>query len=202
MEQRTIKAVDTAFNYAVEKRDDGNEELIIEGYFARFGKPYYINEQMTEYLDEGCFDGVIDGEDIRALINHDTSFVLGRTTAGTLKLEVTADGLFGRVVINPDDTSATDLYARVKRGDVSQCSFGFDIGEEEKKVNPDGSVEFHITKIAHLYEVSVCTFPAYEDTYVEARNAEFENIKRERLNAWKSEAKQKLKERKSQNNGN
>ena len=199
MEQRTIKAVDTAFNYAIEKRDDGTEDLIIEGYFAVFGKPYYINDYMTEYLDRGCFDGVVEGADVRALINHDTSFVLGRTIAGTLSLSVDDTGLFGRVIVNKDDTSATDLYARVKRGDVSQCSFGFDIEREEQVVKEDGTVEFHITQIAHLYEVSVCTFPAYEDTYVQARNAEFENIKRNRLNLWKEQAIKRLKERMSAN---
>ena len=67
----------------------------------------------------------IKDADIRALFNHDDSLVLGRTGNGTLTLAVDDVGLFGDIIINKDDPQAVGAYARVKRGDVIGCSFGF-----------------------------------------------------------------------------
>ena len=85
-----------------------------------------------------------------------------------------------------------NLYARVQRGDVDQCSFGFDILSEDYDVRDDGSVHWTIKKVK-LYEVSVCTFPAYEETNVQARSAERDEIKRKALEAWKLRTLAKLK---------
>ena len=85
-----------------------------------------------------------------------------------------------------------NLYERVKRGDVDQCSFGFDIIEEETELREDGSMHWTITRVK-LYEVSVVTFPAYEATGVSARKAEYEEIQRRRAESWKAEQRKKLK---------
>src|SRR5690606_23853569 len=120
------------------------------------------------------------------------TLVLGRTKAGTLELKVDQKGLWGRVEINEKDQDAMNLYARVERGDVDQCSFGFDILEEDTTYNEDGSVHWTIKRVK-LYEVSVVTFPAYEDTSVQARRKDYEQIKNRQVEQWKKERKERLK---------
>jgi len=126
------------------------------------------------------------------LIDHDTRLVLGRTTAGTLELREDEKGLWGDIAVNPKDSEAMNCWARVERGDVSQCSFGFNIVSEETELREDGSVHWTITE-ADLHEVSVCTFPAYEDTAVSARAHDLEEIKKRAAEKWRSEMFTKLK---------
>lgn len=173
-----------------ETREDGNE-LKIEGYFAVFNSIYQIFDDLSESVAPGAFDDTL-GDDIRALINHDSSLVLGRNTAHTLDLRQDEHGLWGSITINPNDQDAMNLYARVQRGDVDQCSFGFDILSEDYDVREDGSVHWTIKKV-RLYEVSVCTFPAYEETNVKARSAQRDEIKKRSLEAWKVQTLAKLK---------
>ena len=85
-----------------------------------------------------------------------------------------------------------NLYERVKRGDVDQCSFGFDIRSEDTDIKEDGSVHWTI-KDVELYEVSCCTFPAYEETNISARSAERDDIQKRQRDAWKAEAIKRLK---------
>lgn len=165
-------------------RDDG-DELIIEGYFAVFDSPYTLWDDATEIVKPGAFAGCLSG-DIRALIDHDTRLVLGRTKAGTLELREDSRGLWGSIKINRADTDAMSLYARVQRGDVDQCSFGFDIEEETFVDLGGGKFRWEITKVNPLYEVSVVTFPAYEETAVKARHADLAEIQRRQAEAWKT----------------
>jgi hypothetical protein len=167
------------------------EDLFIEGYFAVFGGTYELWPGAKESIDPGAFDGALQ-DDIRCLIDHETRLVLGRNTASTLELKVDTHGLWGRVKINREDQDAMNLYARVKRGDVSQCSFGFDILDEETVYNDDGTVHWIIKKVK-LYEVSVVTFPAYEDTAVAARKKDFEQIRTRQLQVWRDKMKGRLK---------
>ena len=143
---------------------------------------------MSESIAPGAFRDALGG-DVRALTNHDSTLVLGRTTAGTLQLREDSHGLWGDILINPKDGDAVNLYERVKRGDVSQCSFGFRIGAEEVDWNDDGSVHWTITRVDPLYEVSVCTFPAYEDTGVAARSAERDAHRSKATEAFKTRLK-------------
>lgn len=180
-----------AMTTPTEFRADESAGRVIEGYFAVFGSDYKMGNSMSESIDPHAFDGTLSG-DVRALINHDTALVLGRTTVGTLELKVDARGLWGKILINEHDQDAVNLYERVKRGDVSQCSFGFDITDEESTIRDDGSVHWTI-KGVRLYEVSVCTFPAYEETSVNARAADAVNVRRSALDAWKAKMRGKLK---------
>lgn len=180
MEQRTIRAVSTEFKTRAE---DGKNPQI-EGYFVRFDSIYDMGNGMTESIDRHAFDDE-DFADVRALTNHDTTLVLGRTSAGTLSLTVDENGLFGVIDINPNDVDAMNTFARVERGDVNQCSFGFDILSEETDYREDGSVHWNVTRVK-LYEVSVCTFPAYSETSVVAkRTAEVSEHKERELREWK-----------------
>ncbi len=186
MNKRMVQSAPTNFKV----REDG-EDIFIEGYFAVFNTRYEMWEGAAETVLKGAFADTL-GEDIRALINHNTDFVLGRTTAGTLELSEDETGLFGRIKINKNDSDAMNLYARVQRGDVNQCSFGFDIVEETYRTDAQGNVLWEIRKVK-LYEVSVVTFPAYEDTIVQARKDDFANIQKRKTELWRSEALKKLK---------
>lgn len=168
-----------------------NEERVIEGYFAVFDGTYELWPGATESIDRNAFDGELDG-DVRALIDHDTRLVLGRTIAGTLTLRVDTHGLWGRIVINQDDQDAVNLYARVKRGDVSQCSFGFEILDEERTINESTGDVHWLIKRVKLYEVSVCTFPAYQSTSVSARADEMAQVKKRQFENWKENLKARL----------
>lgn len=185
-EMRQLRTVGTKF----ETREDG-ENLSIEGYFAVFDSIYEIGPGMSESIAPGAFSKTLSG-DIRALINHDTTLVLGRTKANTLQLREDNHGLWGHIDINPNDSDAMNLYERVKRGDVDQCSFGFDILSEETDFRDDGSVHWTIKEV-ELYEVSPCTFPAYEETNINARTKEREDLLKRKNEAWKDAILKKLK---------
>ena len=172
-------------------RAEENGDKVIEGYFAVFNSNYDMGWGMSESIAPGAFTNTL-ADDIRALVNHNTDLVLGRTTVRTLELRQDERGLWGRIVVNPEDTDAMNLYARVQRGDVSQCSFGFNIVSEETDFREDGSVHWTITE-ADLHEVSVCTFPAYEETAVSARAHDLEEIKKREAEKWRSEMKNRLK---------
>ena len=96
---RQTRSVETKF----ETRED-DDKLRIEGYFAVFNSNYEIAPGMSESIAPGAFSRTLQGGDIRALINHDTTFVLGRTKAHTLELREDARGLWGSVAINPNDS--------------------------------------------------------------------------------------------------
>lgn len=171
-------------------RDETNPT--IEGHFAVFDVETELWDGYFETIDKDAFNGALV-DDIRALVNHDTTLVLGRNKAGTLGLATDDIGLFGNIKINAADTDAMNLWHRVRRRDVTQCSFGFDILEEENEFRNDGTVHVVIKKVK-LYEVSVCTFPAYPDTGVEARAKDFEKHKKQTLAVWKEKMKERLKD--------
>lgn len=184
---RQTRMVNTEFT----TREDG-DNLFIEGYFAVFNSNYEIAEGMSESIAPGAFTEALSG-DVRALVNHDTTLVLGRTKANTLELKEDSHGLYGRVRINPKDSSALDLYERVKRGDVDGCSIGFDIAEEKTDFLDNGDIHWTIEKVMPLYEVSCCTFPAYQETNISARTEEKETLMKREFEKWKTEMREKLK---------
>ena len=175
----------------LQTRADNNEtdEMKIEGYFVVFNSETKLFENYYEEISDKAFKD-IDLTDIRALADHDTAKVLGRTKSKTLTLKVDEKGLFGEITINPEDSEAVNLYQRVKRGDIDQCSFGFSILNETMEQREDGTTKWTITEI-ELFEVSVVTFPAYSDTSVEARSAQIKQLEKRNL----QKRKQQLKER-------
>ena len=184
--ERQIRSVPTEFR----TREEGDTP-IIEGYFSVFGDIYNIAPGMSESIASGAFSKSLEGGDIRALANHDSTLVLGRTKAHTLDLIEDSRGLYGKITINSKDTDAMNLYERVKRGDVSQCSFGFNVRDEESTISDNGDVHWTL-KDVDLIEVSVCTFPAYEQTNVEARSSQRDEIKKREMDAWKARMKERL----------
>lgn len=184
--ERQVRSIPTEFK----TREDG-ENLCIEGYFAVFDSTYEIGAGMSESIREGAFTSSM-ANDVRALINHDTTLVLGRTKAGTLQLRQDTRGLWGHIDINPNDVDAMNLYERVKRGDVDQCSFGFDIRSEDTEIKDDGSIHWTLTDI-DLHEVSCCTFPAYKETSISAREHDRDEIQKRERDAWRQKMLTKLK---------
>src|SRR5690625_4891769 len=100
-----------------------NEEKVIEGYFAVFNSETELFPGAFEEIAPGAFDNTLSN-DIRALINHDTAFVLGRNKSNTLDLKVDSRGLWGAIKINEKDSDAVNLYEREKRSEERR------VGEE------------------------------------------------------------------------
>lgn len=180
-----------SISHSFQTREDG-DELYIEGYFAVFNSPYELWEGASEIIKPGAFDNCLN-QDTRALINHDSTLVLGRTTVGTLTLKQDERGLWGRIKINRSDVDAMNLYARNQRGDVDQASFGFTIKRETYVDLGGGTCRWEIDEIDQLFEVSVCTFPAYEETGVAARKRQLEDIQHRQTQTWRETMKQKLR---------
>ena len=179
----------------VTTRSDENGDIYLEGMFAVYDSIYNVYPGATESIAKGAFSESIHG-DVRALYNHNSDIVLGRTSAGTLELRDTDVGLWGKIKINKDDTEAMNAYARVQRGDLSGCSFGFDIapGGEDTVIRDDGTVHWTITKVDPLYEISPCVFPAYEATHITARGNDLENVKKRQVQEWRTRMMSRLKE--------
>ena len=186
--RRTMPMLAKSSEYQM--RTENGAEKRLKGYAAVFGAIYELWPGATESIDPHAFDDALN-DDVRCLVDHLTHLVLGRNTSGTLGLGVDEKGLWFDNLINEQDTDATNIYARADRGDVSGCSFGFDILEEETEHRADGSVHWTIKKVK-LYEISICTFPAYKDTSVEARREDIKNSRRREVEEWKTKMKERM----------
>lgn len=171
-------------------REDAADKYI-EGYFAVFNVPTELFEGYTETIAKGAFAKSLKNNDIRCLFNHNAAAVLGRMSINTLELKEDEKGLFGRVKINPADSDALNTYAKVQRGDISGCSFGFYPVEEKSEIDDNGT--YHSTILeADTWEVSICTFPAYEQTEIKARSADVDKAKERLLSVRKEKIKKKI----------
>lgn len=169
---------------------DGEQTKVIEGYFALFNSRTELWPGFFEEIAPGAFDESISN-DVRALIDHDHARVLGRTKSKTLELKVDSRGLWGAILVNENDTEAMNLYERVKRNDVDQCSFGFIVLDEEINYLETGGMISRLTKV-ELKEVSIVAFPAYADTGVQARKQDVEQLKNKQLAIRKEQLKGRL----------
>lgn len=150
---------------AVEDPETKSKKL--EGYAARFN---VISENLggfREKIAPGAFKKSIKKDDVRALKNHDANYVLGRSSAGTLKMKEDEGGL--KVSINPPDTQwARDLIVSVERGDIDQMSFGFRVVSD--KWETENKENLRTLEQVDLIDVSVVTFPAYPQTSIQTRS--------------------------------
>ena len=185
-----IKTREMYFRTDFQTRQE-NDAKYIEGYFIRFNEETELWDGVFEEVDPKAVDDSLKNNDIRCLFNHDTSIVLGRTGNGTLELKKDSKGIFGRVKVNPNDKQALDIYARIERGDINACSFGFNIINEEIQNRDDGTVKFILKKI-DLHEVSPVTFPAYPTTSIQARKQDLVEHKKRKLEARKNKLKERL----------
>lgn len=140
------------------------------GYAALFNTAADIGGAFEEYIEPGAFDEA-DMSDVRALFNHDPNMLLARTASGTLRLSIDQKGLRYEFDI-PDTNAGRDLRELLRRGDISQSSFGFSIAEEDWEERRGMKSKRKIKKIKRLYDVSPVTFPAYQETSVALRSFE------------------------------
>jgi len=142
-----------------------------------------------ETITRTAFDEVLKDPDtdVRALINHDPNQLLGRQSAGTLKLGVDDEGLAFEVEL-PDTSYARDLRALAERGDINGASFGFIPGDDKWTRAPDGRQLRSHTSVRSLVDVSVVTFPAYAGAGVALRSIQIERRLNPRAAAIRSRA--------------
>lgn len=141
----------------------------LSGYAARFNSPTEICGLFMERIAPGAFAKTIQTDDVRGLVNHDPSLLLGRNKAGTLALSEDGDGL--KFEITPPDTQiARDLMVSMERGDINQCSFGFVALREEW--DETGNIPMRTLLEVQLFDVSIVTYPAYDETSAAVRSLE------------------------------
>lgn len=163
----TIKLETRASTDGVEAFEATGKRTLV-GYAAVFNSPSDIGGCWMEVISPGAFTGTIGG-DIRALVNHDSGRVIGRTKSGTLRLAEDAKGL--RVEIDvPSTSDGNDVYELVERGDISGMSFGFCVTKQDWDETVDPPVR--TISAVELREVSAVAFPAYDDTTLGVRSLE------------------------------
>ncbi|CRV31527.1 HK97 family phage prohead protease [Staphylococcus saprophyticus] len=186
--QKEIRAIET-----IKATDD--EQMTVEGYALRFNK---LSNDLGGFVEEISPEALKEADlsDVRALIDHDSSKVLGRTTSETLELTVDDEGLYFRCQL-PNTSYAKDLYENIRLGNINQCSFGFILDEDgdsfEKR--DDGLFKRTLRKIKSLFDVSIVTYPAYDDTDVAPALRSIEAIKeseQEELRKAQQEEQRKL----------
>jgi HK97 family phage prohead protease len=137
------------------------------GYAALFNSRTNIAGMFEEEIAPGAFSDSLRSSDIRALIDHDTGRVIGRTAAGTLALAEDTKGLRAEISL-PDTTDGRDLAVQLQRGDISGMSIGFIVTKQEW--DETGNIPLRRILQADLLEVSAVAFPAYEDTTLALRS--------------------------------
>jgi uncharacterized protein len=137
------------------------EERMVSGYAAVFNQESEDLGGFIEIIKPGAFSDVLEN-DVRALWNHDQNFLLARTTSGTLKISQDARGLYYEFDA-PHTTYGNDLLELLRRGDVTQSSFGFAIKKDEW-VSRNGITYRYIHSVSRLFDVSPVTYPAYPAT--------------------------------------
>jgi hypothetical protein len=141
----------------------------ITGYAAVFNSLSEDLGYFREKIDPGAFAETINSDDIRALKNHNSDYVLGRNKSGTLTLSEDQRGL--KIDVMPPDAQwARDLMVSIDRGDIDQMSFGFQTMADRWEI-VDGKEVRTLMKV-RLFDVSPVTFPAYPDTEVGLRSLE------------------------------
>ena len=190
--QKREKAIrDLKTKFTITRAAEGsNAEKVIEGYFALYEQETELFDGVYEIITKGAFDNTLNN-DIRALWNHNSQYVLGRSKNGSLEMKADDKGLFGTIKL-PNTQYAQDLHELVQRGDIDQCSFGFNILGEDLEELANGGYRWRINEI-DLHEISVVTFPAYENTTVQARSKQIEQIEQRKMQQKKTELSKRLK---------
>lgn len=159
--------------FAGEVRAKDGDGMAFTGYAARFGEETYIGppkQGFYERIAPGAFANALKRCDTRSLFNHNPDYILGRKSAGTLRLEEDENGL--RVDNDlPDTQWGRDTSTSVARGDITGMSFAFTVVGEEWSSKPGGHAQLRtITEIGELVDVGPVTFPAYDTTSASVRS--------------------------------
>jgi uncharacterized protein len=146
-----------------EASDNGKK---IRGYAIRFHSDSVDLGGFKERIAPEAVDRTLnEGLDVRALVDHDSAKVIGRTRAGTLMLRKDSQGLRIEVEPDPEISYARDILRAVGRGDVSGMSFGFRVISDEWDY--EAKIPMRTVTDMRISEVSIVTFPAYQATDVQ-----------------------------------
>jgi HK97 family phage prohead protease len=175
----TLTKVDGAevrsLNEIVEQRAyDGElkaavEGRTVEGYASVFNSMSEDLGGFREIILPNAFSDVLDN-DVRALYNHDSNYLLARTTSGTLELKEDEKGLYYRFEM-PNTSYGNDMLELFRRGDLSQSSFGFTVEKDSWRME-DGQHVRYIERVGSLFDVSPVVYPAYTAASSGLRSAE------------------------------
>ena len=186
MNNKEIRAMET-----IKAVDD--EKMIVEGYALRFNT---LSNDLGGFVETISPEALKEADlsDVRCLIDHDSSKVLGRTTSETLELKIDDEGLYFRTQL-PNTTYAKDLYENIRLGNINQCSFGFILDEDgdEFEKREDGLFKRTLRKIKSLFDVSIVTYPAYNDTQVAPALRSIEQIKEQELADIKAKQQEEVR---------
>jgi uncharacterized protein len=185
--EKVVRDFRTKFN--ITRDEETPDEMIIEGYFALYESETELWQNSFEIISKGAFDNTLNN-DIRALWNHNTQYVLGRNRSNSLELKTDDKGLYAKITL-PNTQYAEDLYQLIKRGDINQASFGFNILDEDFEELANGGYRWRIKEI-DLHEISVVTFPAYENTTVQAREKQVEKLQERKLQEKRNALQKRL----------
>jgi HK97 family phage prohead protease len=167
LERRFVPADDVEIRVA----GDGGPEKI-EGYFALYERWSPVYGKFREKIAPGFFDEAVGRDDVRALFNHDSSRLLGRSNAGTLKLRADQVGLHGEISPIPNTPTGQEVKENLGLRNLTGASFAFTLppeGGEEWRKGDDGVWERTLRQIGQLFDVSVVTDPFYPQTEVGMR---------------------------------
>ena len=158
----------------VEKRSYNGEARAVEGrtvegYASVFNSMSEDLGGFREIILPGAFKNAL-GDDVRALYNHDSNYLLARTTSGTLELKEDDKGLYYRFDM-PNTSYGNDLLELYRRGDLTQSSFGFTVEKDSWRME-DGQHVRYIESVSSLFDVSPVVYPAYTAASSGLRNAE------------------------------
>lgn len=182
MEKRKWVVMKTNLEIRALNTVEKTEENIVEGYALKFNTESRNLGGFIETITPEALEGV-DLSDVRCFLDHDSSKLLGRTSSGTLKLNVDETGLYFRCIL-PNTSVGRDAMELVTRGDLNQCSFGFTV-EQDKWTKGTDIMMRSINKIGSLFEISLVSIPAYDDTDVRVATRSLEEavneIEKQRL---------------------
>lgn len=170
--QRETRLFQTELRATQAQPDDETSTPIVEGYSALFNSYSvdmgYGEWKVYEKIAPGAFTEALGRSDVRGLINHRSELILGRQSAKTLILTVDETGLHARYSL-PETSYAKDLMISVERGDVREQSFAFTVASDGQVWEDDYEKKVSIrtiTKFKEIFDVSIVTYPAYNDTTV------------------------------------
>lgn len=160
------------------RADDGGARFA--GYASVFNSRTAIGNPLRwgfyEEIAPGAFTKTLAEGDARMLIDHDSYYVVSRSSAGTLSLSEDERGLAVDSALDPELSYVRDLTANLRNGNVSGMSFGFYVIKDEwnqEDVEIEGAdpvqVDVRVIREVRLIEVSAVTFPAYPDTEAEVK---------------------------------
>ena len=172
-----------SYNFELRSTQTEDGKRQVRGHGAVYDSRSEDLGGFREIIAKGAFDKAVN-DDIRALFNHDPNQILGRTTAGTLKVSTDERGLAYELVL-PDTSYAKDLAVNLDLGNITQSSFAMTVKRDRWEEEEDGTILRTILEVENLYDVSPVTYPAYQEADV--------RVARRSLDAFKQQLQDEVK---------